>query len=207
MLIPTCIANKTERQRRMYADDLIPEPMASITHAITIDALPVEVWPWLLQMGAGRAGWYSWDFIDNGGVRSARSILAEFQNVEVGQIFPAIPGAEDVFVLQALAPKRHLVLCVPSASEEFLVSWEFTLESLDDNLTRLIVRGRIAENWLTDIGGQIDAKSGPILIERVYGILAIIPRWIMLPLAWFGHRIMEARMLRGIKRRVESTEH
>jgi hypothetical protein len=84
-----------------------------------------------------------------------------------------------------------------------LVSWEFTLESLDDNVTRLIVRGRIAENWLTDIGGQADATGGPILIERIYGTLAIIPQWIMLPVAWFGHRIMEARMLRGIKRRVE----
>jgi hypothetical protein len=101
-------------------------------------------------MGTGRAGWYSWDFIDNGGVRSARSILAEFQSIEVGQIFPAIPGADDVFVLQALAPKRHLVICVPCSSEGFLVSWEFALESLDDNVTRLIVRGRIAGVTSTD---------------------------------------------------------
>ena len=128
MLIPTCIANKEERQRSMYADELIPESMASITHAITIDAPPAKVWPWLIQMGAGRAGWYSWDFIDNGGVKSARSILAEFQNIEVRQIFPAIPGADDVFVLQAFAPKRHLVLCVPSSSEGFLVGWEFALQ-------------------------------------------------------------------------------
>ena len=206
MLIPTCIANKEERQRSMYADDLIPESTTSITHAITIDAPPAKVWPWLVQMGAGRARWYSWDSIDNGGVKSARSILAEFQNVEVGQIFPAIPGAADVFVLQGLAPKKHLVLCVPSSAKGFLVSWEFALESLDDNETRLIVRGRIAENWLTDIGGQVDSESGPILIERVYGTLAIIPQWIMLPLAWFGHRIMEARMLRNIKRRVEASD-
>jgi hypothetical protein len=206
MLISTCIADKQERQRSMYADDLIPESLASITHAITIDAPPLKVWPWLVQMGAGRAGWYSWDIIDNGGVRSARSILAEFQGVEVGQIFPAIPGADDVFVLHALTPKRHLVLCVPSSAEGFLVSWEFALETLDDNKTRLIVRGRIAENWLTDIGGQVDSDRGPILIERVYGTLAIIPQWIMLPLAWFGHRIMEARMLRNIKRRVEASD-
>ena len=190
----------------MYADELIPEPMASITHAITIGAPPAKVWPWLLQMGAGRAGWYSWDYIDNGGVKSARLILAELQNVEVGQIFPAIPGAADVFVLQRLAPNKRLILCVPSSAKGFLVSWEFALESLDDNKTRLIVRGRIAESWLADIGGQVNAESGPILIERVYGALAIIPQWIMLPIAWFGHRIMEARMLRNIKRRVESSD-
>jgi hypothetical protein len=188
----------------MYADDLIPEPMACITHGITIKAAPADVWPWLVQMGAGRAGWYSWDFIDNGGVRSARSILKDHQNVEVGQIFPAIPGAEDVFVLQALDPGRDLVLCVPSSSGGFLVSWEFMLEPMTDNVTRLLVRGRIGETWLIDAGGQTDSDSGSILIQRIYGILAIIPRWIMLPLAGFGHRIMEARMLRGIKRRAES---
>jgi hypothetical protein len=188
----------------MYADDLIPEPMTCITHGITINAPSGDVWPWLVQMGAGRAGWYSWDLIDNGGVRSARSIMTECQNVEVGQILPAIPGAEDVFVLQALVPGKHIVLCVPSSSGEFLVSWEFMLESLADKVTRLLVRGRIAENWLSDTGGRGESENGRILIERVYGILAIIPRWIMLPLAWFGHRIMEARMLRGIKRRVES---
>ncbi|MDH3815999.1 MAG: hypothetical protein OEV48_16015, partial [Acidobacteriota bacterium] len=77
-------------------------------------------------------------------------------------------------------------------------------EPLTDNVTRLLVRGRIGEAWLVDTGGQGDSDSGPILIQRIYGILAIIPRWIMLPLAGFGHRIMEARMLRGIKRRAES---
>jgi hypothetical protein len=188
----------------MCADDLIPEPMASITHGITINAPPASVWPWLVQMGAGRAGWYSWDIIDNGGVKSAQSILTEFQSVEVGQIFPAIPGVEDVFVLQALVPEKLLTLCVPASSGGFLVSWEFMLVLLDDKVTRLLVRGRIAENWLTDIGGQENSESGPIFIERVYGFLAIIPRWIMLPLAWYGHRIMEAKMLRGIKRRAES---
>ena len=78
------------------------------------------------------------------------------------------------------------------------------LEPLTENVTRLLVRGRIAETWLTDTGGGIDSESGPILTQRIYGTLAIIPRWIMLPLAAFGHRIMETRMLRGIKRRAES---
>ena len=178
--------------------------MASFTHGITIKAPPAEVWPWLVQMGAGRAGWYSWDFIDNGGVRSARSVLAEFQSIEVGQVFPAIPGAEDVFVLQALDPGEDLVLCVPSSSGGFLVSWEFMLAPMTDKTTRLLVRGRVADTWLTETGGQADSENEPILIQRIYNILAMIPRWIMLPLAGFGHRIMEARMLRGIKRRAES---
>jgi len=188
----------------MHADDLIPEPMASFTHGITIKAPSTNVWPWLVQMGAGRAGWYSWDFIDNGGVRSTRSILAEHQNTEVGQVFPAIPGVEDAFVLHALDPGKDLVLCVPSPSGGFLVSWEFMIEPMTGNATRLLVRARVADTWLTDTGGQGDSEDGPIMIERVYGLLAMIPRWILLPVAGFGHRIMEARMLRGIKRRAES---
>jgi hypothetical protein len=204
MFIPTCIATRHERHRKMYADDLIPEPMASITHGITINAPAAGVWPWIVQMGAGRAGWYSWDIIDNGGVRSSRAILPEFQKVEIGHIFPAIPGADDAFVLQALVPEKHLVLCVPAPSGGFLVSWEFMLEPFAENATRLLARGRIAINWLTDSGEQVDPEKGPAPIERAYRILSIIPRWIMMPLAWLGHRIMEARMLRGIKRRAES---
>jgi hypothetical protein len=177
--------------------------MIVITHAITIKVQAEQIWPWLAQMGAGRAGWYSWDFIDNGNVRSARSILAEYQNIAAGDILPAIPGVEDVFVVHALNPGRDIILTVPSPSGGILVSWEFMLEGLKNNETRLIVRCRVSESWLKDIRGQVDSGSGPILIERIYGILAIIPRWIMLPLASMGHRIMEARMLRGIKRRAE----
>jgi len=204
MLIPTCIASRQERQRRMHADDLIPEPMASFTHGITIKAPSEDVWPWLVQMGAGRAGWYSWDFIDNGGVRSSQSILMECQNIDMGQVFPAIPGAEDIFILQALDPGKDIVLCVPSSLGGFLVSWEFMLEPITEHRTRLLVRGRIANAWLADTSRQVESEEGPILIQRIYRVLAIIPKWIMLPIAGFGHGIMEARMLRGIKRRAES---
>jgi hypothetical protein len=188
----------------MHADYLISDAMASITHGITINAPSNRIWPWLVQMGAGRGGWYSWDFIDNGGIRSASSILPEYQDVEVGQIFPAIPGANDVFLLQVIIPERNLVLTVPSSSDGFLVTWEFTLEPLVENKTRLLVRGRISDDWLSDTGGPVDPERGPIVIEKVYSILQIIPRWIMLSIAWFGHRIMETKMLRGVKRRAES---
>ncbi|UCG57058.1 MAG: hypothetical protein JSU70_19610 [Phycisphaerales bacterium] len=188
----------------MSGDELIPESMLSITHAITIKARPEQIWPWLAQMGAGRAGWYSWDFIDNGNARSARSILPEYQNIAVGDVLPAIPGAEDAFVLDALDPGRNLVLTVPCPSGGLLVSWEFVLEGLEYNKTRLIVRARVSETWLRDMRGQVYSEGGPILVQRMYAILGIIPRWIMLPVARIGHRIMEARMLRGIKRRAES---
>jgi len=92
MEIITCFASPHERRREMPGDSIIPRPMASITHAITIKAPPELVWPWLVQMGAGRGGWYSYDFIDNGGNPSAISILPKYQEVACGDVFPATPG-------------------------------------------------------------------------------------------------------------------
>src|SRR5688572_15076666 len=62
---------------------------SSSTMAVTIDAPPSEVWPWLVQMGCGRAGWYSWDRLDNWGLPSAERIHPEWQNVSVGHRLPA----------------------------------------------------------------------------------------------------------------------
>ena len=67
MTLATCFANAVERHRPLRADRLVPDAIFRSTHAITIDAPPEQVWPWIAQMGAGRAGWYSWDLIDNGG--------------------------------------------------------------------------------------------------------------------------------------------
>jgi len=89
----------TERKKPLPGDDLIPDPIGAVNHAITIRRSPHDVWPWLAQMGSGHAGWYSYDFIDNGGHRSAERILPEFQHATAGTVFPALPGAEDVFVV------------------------------------------------------------------------------------------------------------
>jgi hypothetical protein len=60
-------ATRTEARQPLPGDDLIPKPVGSLTHAVTITRPPHDVWPWLAQMGAGsRAGWYSYDFLDNG---------------------------------------------------------------------------------------------------------------------------------------------
>ena len=67
MALATCVADILEKRRPLAVDAMIPDPIFTSTHAITIDAPPEAVWPWIAQMGAGRAGWYSWDVIDNGG--------------------------------------------------------------------------------------------------------------------------------------------
>ena len=58
--------------RTLPGDELVPFPRKIVTHSITINAPTEDVWPWLVQLGAGRAGWYSYDRIDNGGKPSAR---------------------------------------------------------------------------------------------------------------------------------------
>ena len=62
-----CRATPEEAHRPLPGDEVIPHPIGSQTHAITIDMPPDQVWPWLVQMGCGRAGWYSYDLLDNGG--------------------------------------------------------------------------------------------------------------------------------------------
>src|SRR5579863_4833655 len=81
-------ATPDERSRTLAGDDLIPQPIGSVNHAITMRRPPHDVWPWLAQMGSDRGGWYAYDFIDNGGHRSAERILPEYQNIHVGSIFP-----------------------------------------------------------------------------------------------------------------------
>ena len=106
MVAATCIATALEKRRPLPVDAIVPEPIFASTHAITIDAPPERVWPWIAQMGGGRAGWYSWDVVDNGGARISTTIEPRLQTVGCGDIMPAVPGATDAFVVAAVDPPR-----------------------------------------------------------------------------------------------------
>ena len=204
MPVATCVASRLERHRPLAADVLIPDAVFSSTHAITIDAPPDRVWPWIAQMGAGRAGWYSWDVIDNGGTPSADSVVPELQTIVPGSVMPAVPGATDAFVVASVVPQRDLLLTVPDGYGGSAVAWEHVLDPLDGNRTRLIVRGRASSRWLDLVHARPPAGRRPIFIERAYAALARLPRPLMIGMARLGHRIMEARHLRGIQRRASS---
>jgi hypothetical protein len=194
-------ATPQEHRRSLPGDRLIPEPAVTVMHGVTIAATPQCVWPWLVQMGSGRGGWYSYDWIDNGGHPSATEIVPSFQHVAPGDVLPSLPGNRRSFIMADIAPEHDLTLTVPAASGGFLVSWEFFLEPLAQNSTRLLVRGRISSQWPGN--GVENPAASPRPIERVYALLARIPRWLMIPIAKFGHRVMQARQLRAIKRRAE----
>jgi protein-S-isoprenylcysteine O-methyltransferase Ste14 len=125
-----------EAERRLPGDEALPGRRVRWTHGITIDARPAEIWQWLIQMGCGRAGWYSYDGLDNGGVPSAERIVGELQRAEVGQIFPMRPGAKDSFVVRALEPEQWLVLGDAAGS----ATWAFALDAVDGVSTRLLTR-------------------------------------------------------------------
>ena len=92
-------ATTREHLLALPGDEMIRHAADSLTHAITVHCSRRELWPWLIQMGADRAGWYSYDMLDNGGRHSAEKILHGLQHPSVGAVFPALPGRRDGFVL------------------------------------------------------------------------------------------------------------
>jgi hypothetical protein len=200
MLAATCIPTSLEKRGPLPGDAFVPEPIFVSTHAITIDAPPERVWPWIAQMGAGRAGWYSWDAIDNGGAPSRTRIVPELQSIARGDIMPAVPGAKDAFIVAAVDPPRDLVLTVSDGHGGNAVGWEHVLDPLPGGRTRLIVRGRASSQWVAHASATPPTDQR-FFIERAYAALAMLPRPLLIAFATLGHRIMEARHLRGIQRR------
>ncbi len=174
-------ATAHERARRLAGDELIADAVGSLTHAITIERPPADVWPWLAQMGAGRAGWYSDDRLDNGGRSSAWSIRPELQSPPTGTIFPALPGRRDGFALVAQDPDRFLTLAWPRPDGQPQVTWSFVLDPAGSSATRLIVRARAGRGY------------------RFLGM----PEWMSLAAARLVHFVMERRQLLGLAVRVE----
>ena len=149
-------ASDEEIARTYPGSDLVPEGTRPATMAVTIDAPPAKVWPWLVQMGWDRAGWYSWDRLDNGGRRSARSLHPEWQELSVGDYLSAWSprGATNAWRVAAVEPQRFLGLHGlsdlrgqildpaeprPAAYTEGL--WGFLLDELPGDRTRLVVSG------------------------------------------------------------------
>jgi hypothetical protein len=154
-----------DEARALPGDALIPDALGQMTHGVTIHATPEAVWPWLVQMGCHRAGFYAIDLLDNGGVQSAREVHPEWQRLAIGDVIPATPDGDDGFEVLAIEPHRTLLLgglfdvdanrqiafASPRPARFWHITWAFVLERLDDGTTRLLVRARAAfppsEKW------------------------------------------------------------
>lgn len=177
-------ATSEERTRHLPGDELISRPLATLTHAVTIERPRRDVWPWLLQMGAGRAGWYSYDALDNAGRHSADLVVPDLLDVKVGTIMPALPGETGGFVVLHIDPLRVLVLgWVPISGAEPVVSWAFVLDEPRKGATRLIVRVRGSSSYRPPFG---------------------LPRWSTKAIMPAVHLVMQRRQLLGIAQRAES---
>ena len=134
-------ATDVEVKERLPGDELVEHPNVEATHAITIDAPAEEVWPWLVQIGQDKGGFYSYAWLENlvgCRLRNADRILPEFQQLKAGDTVRLHPQAPPLPVL-ICEPPRTLVL---GNNMEYPGTWGFYLKESDGGGTRLIVRGR-----------------------------------------------------------------
>jgi len=136
-------ATPEEVIRPMPGDDLVFKPTFNASRAITISAPPERIWPWLLQTGVTRAGWYSYDILDLGRP-SARHIIPELQNLAVGDILPMSPDGKHGIPVQAMDLPRSMVWGTPGNA-----TWAWVVDPVTDGSTRLISRVRSRYRWLS----------------------------------------------------------
>lgn len=175
-VVSTWRASADEVKRELPGDDLRPDADLTTTRAIGISAPPDCVWPWLAQIGSGRAGAYSYDWIENLfglDMHSADVILPQFQDMRAGDEFPF--GRFGVMRVAAVDPDHALVLCF------FGGNWvsTFALFPLPET-TRLVSRNRIT----------FAHKPTPAGLLRT-------------PIIELGGLLLERKMLLGIKARAE----
>ena len=131
-----------EASRPMPGDGLVPRPHFIATRAVTVHAPPEAIYPWIRQIGFGRAGWYSYDWLDNFGRPSAEEILPQFQERKVGDLVPVYDKIG--FHVEAMEPP-HWILWV---GEGRYTTWLWICIPQPDSTTRLITRVRSHYRWL-----------------------------------------------------------
>lgn len=150
-------ATDEEVAQRLPGDERIAEPAVQTTRAVTVAAPPERVWPWIVQLGADRGGFYSYDRLEDVfglDIHSAEEIVPAWQDLAVGDLVYADRKGSGGWVVVELVPERALVLQVAEvATREPLqrdrgagweFQWTFALEPQPDGTTRLLVRERTA---------------------------------------------------------------
>jgi hypothetical protein len=126
----------------MPGDELVKDFTFDATRAVTINAHSKQIWPWIIQIGYRKAGFYSYDWLDNDGIASAELIIPEYQNLAVGDAIP-LGRSVDVTV-EILEPDRFLVLLRTKPGDGVpIMSWTWGLYEQAQESTRLVTRLRV----------------------------------------------------------------
>jgi hypothetical protein len=141
-------ATDAEVVSAMPGDEIVPDASFTATRAITIAALPEQVWPWIVQIGTGRAGFYSYDLFDNAARPSADRILPEFQETQMGDWVPMSSKVNQTtaFKVKAFEPHQWLLWAKPHST------WSWQLTSVDGGRTRLVTRLKENYEWRSSPG-------------------------------------------------------
>ena len=181
-------ATTEECRGRLPGDELIPDAGLVATRAITIEALPEAVWPWLVQIGADRGGFYSYDRLENlAGCRlhSADTVVEKWQHLAPGDLVRLHPKV--ALTVVSVEPAHSLVLrAMPPGPPDGIpnegaapydFTWAFVLRRHPHAATRLVVRERFgSQHWWS-----------PLVVEPVAA----------------ASSLMSQKMLRGVRDRAE----
>jgi hypothetical protein len=133
-----------ELSRPMPGDEIVNRPMFDATRAVTINARPEDIWPWLVQIGFGRAGWYSYDLLDNFGRHSAERIVPALQHMEPGDLVPIGPGPSSGMWVKSFVQDRWILWWSKKNDQ---TTWAWALYQTPDGMTRLVARVRAPYSW------------------------------------------------------------
>ena len=156
-------ATRDEARGPLPGDELLKDADGTATRAITIDAPPAAVWPWIAQMGPSpRGGAYTYDWIENLlglNMHSVDRVLPEFQHPQVGEGFGYGPNQMS---FRRVEPEH--VLAAQSADGNWV--WTFVIEDAPDGGTRLISRNRFRLPKLKDRIGMLPMEPASLIMER-----------------------------------------
>ncbi len=154
-------STEEEIARPMPGDEVLEQPTFNATRAVTIKATPSEIWPWIVQIGYRRAGFYSYDRLDNDGIPSAERILPEYQTLKVGDLIP-LTEAANVRVTE-LEPPRFMVLVFEVKGTWSSATWVWGLYPEDASHTRLVTRLRANPE---EVRSRVFLDLGEIIMMR-----------------------------------------
>ena len=168
-------ATQQEVMLEFPGDNIVHKPDFNATRGITIHSTPELIWRWIIQIGSKRAGWYSIDWMDNGGIKSSEKILPELQKIEVGQFIPFTPDQKNGMWVKDFKEYEYILW----VDKEGKATWLWHLYPIDETRSRLVTRLRTKYNW----------KGIWIIYYILYDM---------------GDIIMMSKCLKGIKKRAEN---